>query len=747
MAERNDFNRLMEGQRRAREAREAEARERLGADATQDQIDAYVKQALKQQRSATRLQNEAKKAQADAQKSMAAAQSLQAGEAPTGSTPPPPIPSQQPLPPRQSSSTPLPPPPSASSLYDHPIFGGAVRPNEAASVELHRSPSSDRDHQGRGITNGYLDTWPFDEFNKDNIKNKHGGGKYKAVVLDHRGRVLFTNSDISISGRAIPPMDAEIERGGPYGQGTVFQTEPETGAAPSWFRDYTAYQDERMRMLENELVASRAAPKPEVDRDQKLRDDWERKEAAEEARHERRMAELKLEIERTKVTEDAKAKVAADQVAASQKAQSDLLQTILTTQSTTNATLMQALLSPKQSPQSDMMTPLVTAMGSIMKIQSTQMESMMSVVRDSFGGEEKRTIGVRVLDMIEKGASGIWDKAGDQVLLKVVEGIGKKPDAVPAPFPTGSAFKLPDGRVVPPEICTEFLNRYRARHGADPSLESLTQGLVAIMNHLAGSQQGPPPAQQIPAQQAPPPAPQPAQQIHPAVLAAAQEEVRRAGQAAAEEAIRAGRTPADAAAFARAAEVTRAQEIQRQFAGGGAPLPPTPPQQPAAAASAPSQPVSPTVAVQTPPIAAQTPSVAPTPVATATMVEQAAAAEVISIPWMSKLFLQDLQDAFQARHDPLDFLERAVRSQKLSKEAKDAIGKIYDESGEDESLTSILTKIYALLQPRGVTMPPNFIGTLSGSESGPAWLEAFLFGCSFDTVEEARKEMSQPQEN
>lgn len=757
------------GQQAARRKAEEAARAALGPQAPQGQIDAYVREARRAQRQAKAAGREMGRQQKIAETNLRAA----AATAFPGA-PPPVQPTFTSSPPPPPSLPPIYEPPLTQGhddLYNHPIFGTVAQPEGVASVSVYRLPSDLPEH--RGVTPGYLQSMSFDEFSEDTIRVNHGGGKFRAVAKDARGRVI-RSGDFTIAGRAklYTPTEEELQgTNGGRGQSrvaSVFRTE-QGEEMPTGYRLYIEQQDKRMErleaLIEAQLAGAHKAPTDE-DKLSRWKQELEAKDEQEQKRHDRRLAEIKAEMEANTAKETARLNAAQMAATAASAQQMEFMKAIVQSQSGVNTTLMTALVSKKDDGgggTEKFLLPMIEGMGAMMKAQNGNYNQLFAILKDSMGGEDNRTTGTRVLDMIEKGVSGLWEKAGDGLLMNIVSQLGKpKENAVPQAIPAGSAFQLPDGRVVPPEVCAQFLARYRQLHGVNPSMEVCVAAFVEIMN-----QQQAQPGQ--PAQIAGAAAPQQqfTQQI---TQEQAEEFVRQAQQKAAEEATRAGKTAEEVQFVAKAAAQQAVLYLrsliagQQQQAQPAAPAAAVPAQ--AAATVAPQAAPSPApAAVAAAAQAAQTPLPPPQP-APAAVAAQAAAAPAqagpippmqtatavvqagpivppgsVTVPWMHRGFLQFAIDAFQARQNPIDFLFLAVQQGKISVGAKLEVGRMYEDAGDDEELKAILTKVAGVLVQKGVVMPGEFLSTFGGAPEGESWLETFLFACSCSTREEALKRL------
>lgn len=837
--------------RKLAEAREAKKQRRiaetaaiLGPQATPEAITKHIKVARKAQKLANANAKEQRRQQKIVEENVMAAM---AGASNTPPQAPTPVPAGQAPP---AVATP-PVPAERDELYNHPIFGSFAQPEGVVAVAIYRLPSDMPEH--RGVSPGYLQSMSYEEFSEDTVRVNHGGGKFRAAAKDSLGRVVRTG-DFTISGRAktyTPSDDDSNSQTHSSRMGSAFRLEGGSGQpddAPVWMRVYFQQQDERFRRLEALTEASLVKP---VQSDEDKLDRWkkelEAKEDQEQKRHERRMAELKVQMEADAAKEASRIREAQSAAQAASQQQADLLKTIVQAQGATNTSLMNAVVNrPHDSGggAEKFMAPMMEGMSAMMKTQSGIWAQLISVFRDSMGGEDNRTTGTRILDMIEKGVGGLWDKAGEQMIVYLLSQLGKpKEGAVPQAIPPGSQFQLPDGRTVPAPVCDQFVQRYRQLHGVNPSLEVCIAAFTHIMNNMAG-QQGMQAGQQgmqagQPQQQAPF-APQQQQQMAfaPVTQEQAEEFVRAAQQKAAEEATRAGKPPEEVAAAARAAvqqaisyiksviqqqqqqmQAMQAQQQQQMaqaqgmtgfpgmmpqgltqaqaaaLSSGQVPMPPQPapsalpapvaltpapaaveaarvemgaappPQSPppaqaavaAAQAAGPPQPMvldskelqAITQIVTTPPQGVGTMLVQPGPIpppGVGTMLVQAGpipAPGSITIPWMHRNFLQAAVDSFQARQNPLQFLDLALKQGKLSPDAKLMIGRIYDDSEENEPLGKIVEKVIGLLGSRGVAIPLAELMALKQAPDGESWLETFFFACSCSTIEEAEKKLKE----
>jgi hypothetical protein len=725
--------------REARARAEEQARAVLGPTAPAEQIEAFIKEAQRAQRQANAASREMKRQNKIAAENMRAAANATINSigaatlpppqpAPTPSAPPP-VPPPPPPPPPPAAPPPIPPiqpPPQPTfshpsgfydqqttqhdELYNHPIFGSLSQPQGVASVSIYRLPSDLPEH--RGVTPGYLQSMSYEDFSEDAVRINHGGGRYRAVAKDSLGRVI-RSGDFTISGRAkayAPPEDENLRNSRIT---TVFRADGED--IPTPFKLYMEQQDKRMERLEALLEAQLSSHQStDEDKLERWKRELEAKEEQEQRRHERRLAEIKAEVEANNAREQARL-----------NAQMEFMKTIVQSQSGVNNMLMTALVENKNNGGTEkFIVPMIEATNAMMKGQSAIFGQMMSIMRDSMGGEDNRTTGQRILDMVERGVSGLWDKAGDQMLMQIVSQLGKpKENAIPQSIPSGSAFQLPDGRIVPPEICAQFVNRYRQLHGVNPSMEVC----VAAFTNILNSQNTQP---NLVA-----PVSRPAQQA-PFTQEQAEEFVRQAQQRTAEEATRAGKTPEEVRAAAQTAAQQALAQLRSIVAGQAdqaAPANVTPPPAPAAVAAA---------------TGSQSAAAAPPPPAQAALEAQKTATMTVQpgpvpppgdvqISWMHRGFLQFVIDSFQARQNPVDFLFLALQQGKISPDAKLMIGRIYEESGEDEELKSILTKVAGLLVERGVNLPSEFLTVFGNAPEGESWLETFLFACTCSTKEEA----------
>jgi len=750
-------------QRRAQA--EAAARAALGPAAAPDQLDEYIREAQRASRQANSAMREQKRQQKIAVTNLRAAAGVasnpnmgtqQTHSYTNAGAPPPPSPRAYEAPPPIQNYAEA--PTSRDDLYNHPIFGSVAQPEGVASVAVYRLPSDMPEH--RGVTPGYLQSMSFDEFSEDAIRVNHGGGKYRAVAKDSRGRVI-RSGDFTISGRAKLFTSTEEELHGGNGQGritSIFQAERED--VPTQYRMYMEGQDKRMERLEaliSSQYASQNAPTSDEDRLNRYKREMDAKEEQEQKRHDRRMQEIKAEMEANSAKEQARLNSTSAASAAAAAQQMEFMKTIVMSQSGVNATLMQALVTKKEesSGAEKFMLPMMQGMGEMMKVQNSNFGQMFSILKDSMGGEDNRTTGTRIVDLLEKGVSAVGEKVGDQFplfLQFIMDRLGKpKPAAVPQAFPDGSAFQLPDGRVVDPAICAQFVSRYRQLHGVNPSIEVCIAAFVEILNQ---------PAQAKPAQIAGPAA-QPQVQI---TQAQAEEYVRQAQQGAAEEATRAGKTTAEVQAAAGQAGAQALAYLRSLISGqqpqpAQSPAPVEPPAPQAAPTPAVMVAAAQAQAAQPPPApapaavaAAQAvvPVVLPGPVPpqTATVTVQpgpVAAPGSISIPWMHRGFLQYAIDGFQARQNPIDFLFLAVQQGKISPDAKLMIGRIYEDAEDGDELKGILTKVAGLLVERGVVMPGDFLATFGNAPEGESWLETFLFACGCNTREDAMKRLKEEE--
>ena len=766
-------NKMNDAKRQRREQAEAAARAALGPAAPLDQLDNYIREAQRASRQANSAMREQKRQQKIATTNLRAAAGV-ASNPNTGAqqthiytnagAPPPPAPrAYEAPPPVQNYAEPT---ASRDDLYNHPIFGSVAQPEGVASVAVYRLPSDMPEH--RGVTPGYLQSMSFDEFSEDAIRVNHGGGKYRAVAKDSRGRVI-RSGDFTISGRAklYTPTEEELHGGNGNGQGritSIFQREADD--VPAQYRVYMEGQEKRMERLEALIEAQyngQHRPASDEDKLDRYKREMDAKEEQEQKRHDRRMQEIKAEMEANSAKEQARLNSASQAASAAAAQQMEFMKTIVMSQSGVNTTLMQALVTKKDeggSGTEKFLLPMMQGMGEMMKVQNSNFGQMFAILKDSMGGEDNRTTGTRVLDMIEKGVTGLWDKAGDGLLMQIVTTLGKpKPAAVPQALPEGSAFQLPDGRVVPPDVCAKFLARYRQLHGVNPSMEVCIAAFVEIMNQEAAQGAAP---QQIagPVQQQPQ---QPVQQI---TQEQAEEFVRRSQQKAAEEATRAGKTTEEVQMAAKQAAQQAVMYLRQLMAGGQQPAaqpaaqPAPEPQQPAQPVPAPAA-VAAAAAIQQPSAPAPQPApaavaaaaaiqpgpIAP-PVQTATAVVQPgpiAAPGSISIPWMHRGFLQYAIDAFQARQNPIDFLFLSMQQGKISPDAKLMIGRLYEDAEDGEELKGILAKVAGLLVSRGCVMPSEFLMTFGSAPEGESWLETFLFACGCNTREDALKRLKEEE--
>jgi hypothetical protein len=744
----------------------------LGPQATPDQIESHVKTAMRAQRLANANARETRRQQKIAEQNMMAA-AVASGAQPNGAGVFIPSPTAPPAS-QTAAAAMFQPPPTAPTagpddLYAHPIFGAFSQPQGIASVAVYRLPSDLLEH--RGVTPGYLQSMSFEEFSEDSVRINHGGGRFRATAKDQLGRVV-RSGDFTISGRARAYTPAEEDNGNGHNRMGAFRLEGSSGQqqpddAPAWLKVYLEHQDKRVERLEALIEASLAKPvTSDEDKLERWKKELEAKETAEQARHERRLTEMKAEMERDSAKEAQRIAAAQQNAQSANDRQSELLKTIVQSQSGVNQTLMTALVTKKDDGGAErFLVPMMEGMSAMMKAQNGTWAQLVGVLKDSMGGEDQRTTGTRLLDMIERGVSGLWDKAGDGLLMQIVSQLGKpKENAVPQQLPTGSAFQLPDGRIVPPEVCAQFIGRYQQLHGVNPSLEVCVAAFTDILNNMAGQQAPQAQAQAQPVQ----PAAQPQMQI---TQEQAEEYVRQAQQKGAEEALRAGKTAEEVQVAAKAAAQNAVAQLRAAIQGQ---QPAQAPPQPQALAQqiAPPPPAAITIpALQVPPspapaaieaakaaagqaappvtppaaTAAVTAMVQPGPVppqAAGTMLVQAgpiAPPGSVTIPWMHRGFLQFAIDSFQARQNPLAFLDLCLKQGKISPDAKLMIGRIYDDAAEDAPLTSVLANVAGLLTQRGVVMPGEFMKVFQSAPEGESWLETLLFACSYNTVEEAEK--------
>jgi hypothetical protein len=308
--------------------------------------------------------------------------------------------------------------------------------------------------------------------------------------------------------------------------------------------------------------------------------------------------------------------------------------------------------------------------------------------------------------------------------MQIVSSLGKpKAGAQPQSIPAGSAFRLPDGRVVPAETCAQFVARYRQLHGVDPSLEVCVAAFTDLLN--AQGAQAQPAIAQPPVTTA---QPQP-QLVGSLTRDQAEAFVLDAQHRAAAEATRAGLPPDKVKEAIHAAQ----QQAIAQLRSGTAPQPPVG----AAAQPATPQPAPAAVA------AMQAANAAQQPVAAQVQAGPVPAEGSVVIPWMHRGFLRQAIDAFTTRQDPISFLDHSLRTGSISTDAKLVIGRIYEDSGDDESIQVVLQKVAALLSERGVELPADFISAFRSDPEGVAWLDAFLFACSCGSIEEARKGLTE----
>lgn len=750
MSSAEQLEKMRAGLARAQREREERARAVLGPSATPEQIAQWAKEALMQQRSAKRLENEARKRQKAAGVMMAqVAAGTQAppATAPQGApfTPPPPT--------AQPSQA------AAEALYNHPIFGASVRPDAVVTVDIDR------------LVNGrpqWLEEWPFESFSKSAVRSAYGGGRYRAHAKDGGGRIIASN-DFEIDGVPKPfqpvydqPLPASLDR-----RGAAFQTEPPKteDEPPRWLREHIMETERRMERLEALVTTPRSAD-TEADKLKLLREELELKEAAKDREHARKIAEIRETMKAERERDEERQRKQAETAAQAAEKASAPLQAFLVQQGEMNKTLLTSLLAPKPAEagggQLALITPLLTAMSTMAEISQKQQGAMFQMMRDLATGDEKpRTIGSRIMDLVEDAGRGIAAKGGDTLIVETIKKV-MSPQQQQQPKQEArreepSAFQLPDGRIIPPAVCADFIMRYKARHGVNPSMEVCAQAFMAWANSQPQQPQiaHQPQAPQQPVQQPQTPLPTPAQ---------AEEMVMQAGLQAAQAATQAGATPEQAAQAAAAARQKVIDGLQARIQASRAPQPvaapvqqqvvqPVVPQAPALplVPQAPPAPAPAAVeamkaleaqrAASATPAAAGAPVVPNAPPVSMTMTVEAPPADVISIPYMSKSFLIDVTDAFQAGHAPLDFLERSMKQGKISEEARRAIGEIYDNSEEDESVSSLMLKVKTLLEPKGVDMPLTFLTAFQADpDRGASWLEDLLIGCSYDTIEEARKE-------
>lgn len=465
---------MAQARQEAQRRREDEARAALGGNASTQEIEAFLKEAKTKQRQAKQMARLATVAQKDAS---AAAMRVATAVSTSSSSNPEPQQQAEP-PPKRPQVLPASTIPddliaARSELRDHAIFGSAVLPG-ATVVELWREPSGHPLHNGRGVTPGYLEAIDFEVFSFEYVQNRHGGGKYRACVLDNLKRKLV-EKNFQLSGRAKPYEPDNEDQGDDrerLGNGWGFALNGQQQQQSQPVQENVL--DQRLAQLERNL-SQRFSGDDEDRHDRRSREEEEKQRRLEE-RLERDFKMKQMELKAQMEADARRAEAQAD-------SQFKFMQLMLQQQQANQQAMITALTAGKSDEgTSSIVKSMVAAMQGLSAVYSNLL-SVKSPRRDEDDDDDKPSVKDRAFELIV------------EQIPTIVSALAPKaaPPPVVVPPAQPMAFRLPDGRIVAPEITARFVQLWRDRYGKDPDDKTLAAGLTELMNSLQ-QQSAPAPA-------------------------------------------------------------------------------------------------------------------------------------------------------------------------------------------------------------------------------------------------------------
>lgn len=482
---------MAEGKRRAHEKRVDAARAVLG-ERPVEELEQYVKDEQKRARDAKKATTDAKKAAKRAAEATRAAVSAQD-----------PKPEEVVVSGAGAYNPGL--EEARDSLALDPVFGDQGGMAGASMVHLYRLPSPSRLHQGEGVSEGYLEEIPYLAFSQAFVQARHGGGKYRAVVMDSLRRVL-REASFPVSGRAKafdldggteeePEEDNSVQQwpqqpyafpyGGPPGA--------PTGAAPGYHPYYQPppRQDSEPKWLSQLLPALvKPTEDPEILRQR------------EQERHDQRMRELQATWAREREQEERRRQDEQRRQELSQSSQMQMFATLLSAQGQAQAeatkqsaammtTLMSALIANKSDD-----SPAVKTMSTVMESMTGLTTKMLETVSAAASGEDSRSLAERLIDTAGSIVVPVLNKiVGDTKIETTPKWTQPEPTPEPEPEPTG--VTLPDGRFLPHDEAGSIVKAYVQQAGRNP--DSVTESEVyEILTHHLDQQAAAQPVAAIP---------------------------------------------------------------------------------------------------------------------------------------------------------------------------------------------------------------------------------------------------------
>lgn len=478
---------MVRGKKAAKERRIAAARGVLGPDSTREQLEHYVKA----EQSKARAAKAAAKAAAAAVKaaSVATKEAVEAQDpTPGGSTVPTYADDDDNV---RRGRNQL----RHSALFgtdDENIPGGR-------SVTLDRIPSPSKLHRGQGITDGFLEEIPYDAFSKALVKARHGGGKYRAVVVDAYGNKLGSRT-FAVGGKAKafdPDAEPDEEEEGEMNLNAWEQPTHmrHHGAPPGYYPHYQRPEHEPPMWAQPLLQQWQQQQQPAENLAAVRR--------REEEKHERRMLAMQARFDHERECDKQRQVEEHRRQEAAAAAQMQMFTTMLSSQGNAqaeatkqNAAMMTTLLTALVTNKHDE-SPAVRTMATGMDAMTTLMTKMLETVSAAASGEDNRSIAERLIDQVGTIAVPMISRFVGEGRTAAAESTAAEstPSAQPQTNPDDPprVVMLPGGVVITEAQAAEIMDEHLRVTGKDPATFTKEEVMAILEAAVRGKKR--PPAQ------------------------------------------------------------------------------------------------------------------------------------------------------------------------------------------------------------------------------------------------------------
>jgi hypothetical protein len=360
------------------------------------------------------------------------------------------------------------------ALADHPLFGSAVIAG-SKTVKLYREPSGEPIHNIRGVTPGFLEDISFDTFTEALVKNRHGGGCFKAKAVDGMGRTLASTT-FTISGKAKKPIDIDEDDDDGDKEG------------PSIVDLLTRQQDQEQSFWSQRMYEENARLRNEArDTYNNEEERFERTRSIEKERQERDMI-------RQQEREDRKYRDERDRRERERESDRQRTEDMWKMQQASAQQQMQMFTAMMQSQQSNMQTLVtvltknkgddggVRAMGEVMGSISGIYTSLVDTIQASVSGEDNRSTAERMLTTLANAGAPFLERVADSMGGAPTPGAQSQVQAQDQPV------SLPDGRTMNTSMLIALAQQFGATHGRQPTEEEVMMEAMRFLGPIPVAQ-------------------------------------------------------------------------------------------------------------------------------------------------------------------------------------------------------------------------------------------------------------------